>query len=185
MDQARAIRLLAMDVDGVLTDGKVIYTDTGVELKAFDIHDGLGISVARHADLLTAVITGRTSPAVERRASELGISFLRMGCRDKSAAMRGLIAEAGVRPEEVAFIGDDINDLPALQECGFRVAVGNARDELKGIADYVTSRHGGAGAVREVIELILKSQEKWTYALGAYLRDLEKTDAGPDDPSHQ
>ena len=185
IEKARSIRLLAMDVDGVLTAGEVIYTDTGVEMKAFDIHDGLGIAVAGHAGLMTAVVTGRVSPAVERRARELGVTELRTGRRDKGAAVRSLITQSGLQPDQVAFIGDDINDLPAFRECGFRIAVENACKELKAEADYVTRQSGGRGAVRETIELILESQGKWTAAVEAYLQSLEQTDARSDDSPHQ
>ena len=185
MEKARSIRLLAMDVDGVLTAGDVIYSDSGEELKILNIHDGLGIVIARHAGLKTAVVTGRVSAAVERRARELGVTDLRMGRRDKGAAVRSLIADAGLQPDQVAFIGDDINDLPAFRECGFRIAVENACNELKAEADYVTRRGGGHGAVREAIELILESQGKWTAAVEAYLQSLEQTDARSDNSPHQ
>jgi 3-deoxy-D-manno-octulosonate 8-phosphate phosphatase (KDO 8-P phosphatase) len=175
LEEVRPIRLLAMDVDGVLTDGSVMYSDSGQELKVFDIHDGLGISVARFADLTTAIITGRKSFAVERRAGELGIAHLCQGCRNKGVALRKLIETAGVTPSETAFIGDDINDLPAFRECGFRIAVANASNDLKAQADHVTERTGGRGAVREVIELILRSQGKWDIAVEEYLRELEQS----------
>ena len=171
----RSIRLLAMDVDGVLTKGDIIYSDAGAEIKVFNIQDGLGISAAHHAGLMTAVITGRMSPAVQRRASELGVTHVRQGCRDKGAAIRQLLAETGLRREEAAFIGDDINDIPAFRECGWKVAVSNASRDLKALADYVTERQGGDGAVREVIELILESQGKWTPAVDEFLRDLEQS----------
>ncbi|HUV05713.1 MAG TPA: HAD hydrolase family protein [Armatimonadota bacterium] len=174
-EAARSIRLLAMDVDGVLTSGDVIYLDAGAEIKVFNIQDGLGISAARHAGLGIAVITGRASQAVERRASELGVIHVRQGCRDKGAALRQLMAETGLRREEVAFIGDDLNDIPAFRECGWKVAVSNASQDLKVLADHVTERQGGHGAVREVIELILQCQGKWTRAVEEYLRDLEQS----------
>ena len=185
MEKARSIRLLVLDVDGVLTGGDLIYTDTGVEAKVFNIHDGLGIAVARFADLRIGVVTGRVSLAVERRMRELHVDLLRMGCRSKVACLRDLIAECGVRPDEVAYIGDDINDLPAFKECGLRIAVSNACNEVKAEADHVTTRSGGNGAVREAIEMILESQGKWASATDTYLRDLERTDARSDDPAHQ
>lgn len=185
MEKTLPIRLLAMDVDGVLTGGEVIYGASGEELKVFNILDGCGIAVSRYAGLVTALITGRRSQAVERRASELGVTYLVTGCRDKSAALRDLQAEAGISREQIAFIGDDINDIPAFRECGWKVAVPNACDDLKAQADYITTARGGQGAVREVIELILRSQDKWASAVEAYLKTLEQTDAGPDNPPHQ
>jgi len=175
VEVARSIRLLAMDVDGVLTSGDIVYSDAGAEIKVFNIQDGLGISAARYAGLMTAIITGRMSPAVERRAGELGVTYVRQGCRDKGAVLRQLLAETGLRREEVAFIGDDINDILAFRECGWRVAVSNASRDLKALADHITERRGGHGAVREVIELILESQGKWTPAVDDFLRDLEQS----------
>lgn len=173
LDNARRIRLLAMDVDGVLTAGEIFYSDRGEETKAFNIQDGLGIAVARHAGLMTAIVTGRESPAVERRARELKITYLRQGCRDKSETLRSIIAEAALQPDEVAFIGDDINDIPAFGECGLRIAVQDASQDLKAIADYITERRGGNGAVREAIEFILSTQGKWSEAVEQYLRCLK------------
>jgi len=175
MDEARSIRLLAMDADGVLTNGEIIYSDAGEEMKVFSILDGLGIAVARHAGLTTAILTGRTSPAVERRARELGVTYVRQGCSDKGAALRELLAEVDLRRDEAAFIGDDINDLLAFRECGWRIAVSNASEDLKAEADYLTKQRGGQGAVREVIELILESQGKWASAVEEYLRYLEQS----------
>ncbi len=185
MDKALPIRLLAMDVDGVLTRGEVIYSDLGDELKVFNILDGCGIAVSRHAGLKTALITGRKSEAVARRAKELRIDHLITGCRDKGAALQDLMRREGLRAEEVAFVGDDINDILAFRECGWKVAVNNACDDLKARADYITSRTGGDGAIREVIELILKAQGRWAAAVDSYLKALEGADAGPDHPAHQ
>jgi 3-deoxy-D-manno-octulosonate 8-phosphate phosphatase (KDO 8-P phosphatase) len=185
MDKALPIRLLALDVDGVLTSGEIIYAESGDELKLFNILDGCGIAVARHAGLSIAIITGRTSQPVRRRAAELGIEYTLVGCRDKGAAVRDLVARLGISREEVAFVGDDLNDLLAFRECGWKVAVDNACEDVKSEADYVTSRRGGEGAVREIIELILRTQGKWSSAVQDYLKALEATDAGPDNPAHQ
>lgn len=176
MEEARSIRLLAMDVDGVLTNGDIIYSNTGEELKVFNVLDGLGIAVARHAGLMTAMVSGRTSPAVERRAEELGITHVYLGCPDKGAAMRELLAKTGLRRDEIAFVGDDVNDIPAFRECGWKIAVSSASRDVKAHADYITQQPGGGGAVREVIELILESQGKWTAAVEEYLRHLEQTE---------
>lgn len=185
MEKAKSIRLLAMDVDGVLTGGEIVYGNSGEELKVFNILDGLGLAVARHAGLMTALITGRKSAAVERRATELGITHLITGCRDKGAAIRNLLSETGVRADETAFVGDDINDILAFRACGWKIAVNNACEDIKAQADHITDRRGGQGAIREVIELILKSQGKWASTVEAYLKALEQSDAGPHNPSHQ
>lgn len=171
------VALLAMDVDGVLTNGEIIYGEQPTaELKAFNILDGLGITVARHAGLMTAVITGRKSAAVQRRAEELGITYVIQGCRDKGAALRHLLARLGLQREKAAFIGDDINDILAFRECGWKVAVANASKDLKEKADYITQAPGGQGAVREIIEMILRSQGKWDAAVEEFLRQLEQSE---------
>ena len=175
-ERARSVRVLAMDVDGVLTRGDVVYSDAGTETKVFNIRDGLGISLAHNGGLVTAIVSGRTSAAVEKRARELGVGYLYQGCRDKAAGMRQLCAESGVCREETAFIGDDLNDIPAFAECGWKIAVSSASEDLKARADHVTELPGGHGAVREVIELILKAQGKWTSAVEQYLRRLEQSE---------
>lgn len=175
VEKACDVRLLAMDVDGVLTRGDIHYTDTGLEIKTFNIQDGLGIALAGKAGLVTAIVTGRVSPAVERRAEELGVTYLLQGCRDKSAAIRRLLADTGLSVGQVAFMGDDLNDIPGFREAGWKVAVANASPELKMLADYVTTREGGRGAVREVIEVILQSQGKWENAVSMFLDDLTQS----------
>jgi len=175
MEKAKSIRLLAMDVDGVLTNGDIIYSDDGTELKIFNNLDGQGLAIANFGGLMTAIITGRASPAVQRRAEELGITFVCQGCRDKGAVLRRLMTETGIQREEIAFIGDDLNDLLAFRECGWSVAVKNACADVRHAADHVTQREGGKGAVREVVEIILESQGKWASAVAAFLRHLEQT----------
>ncbi|MCL6519319.1 MAG: HAD hydrolase family protein [Armatimonadetes bacterium] len=167
------IKLLAMDVDGVLTKGDVIYEDDGAEYKVFNIMDGLGITVAGHAGLLTAFVTGRKSGAVARRAKELKVTALCDGCQDKGTAIRNLRSKFNLSADEIAFVGDDINDIPAFRESGLRIAVSNASDDLKAHADIITNCSGGNGAIREVIEMILKAQGKWSSAVECYLRELE------------
>jgi 3-deoxy-D-manno-octulosonate 8-phosphate phosphatase (KDO 8-P phosphatase) len=165
-----------MDVDGVLTNGEIVYSDAGDEMKVFNILDGQGITIAHHGGLMTAIITGRAAAVVQRRASELGITHVYQGCRDKGAAIRRLMAELGLKREEVAFVGDDINDIPAFREVGLKIAVSSASADLKAQADYVTHERGGNGAVREVVELILQSQEKWTAAVERFLLDLQQSE---------
>ncbi len=167
------IKLLAMDVDGVLTKGDIIYEDDGAEYKVFNIMDGLGITIAGHAGLLVAIVTGRKSGAVARRAKELKVNVLFDGCQDKGSAIRSLRERFNLSSDEIAFVGDDINDIPAFRESGLRIAVSNASDDLKAHADIITNRSGGNGAIREVIEMLLKAQGKWSSAVECYLRELE------------
>jgi 3-deoxy-D-manno-octulosonate 8-phosphate phosphatase (KDO 8-P phosphatase) len=166
--RAKKIRVLLMDVDGVLTDGRVWLLShrdgTAGELKGFSAYDGAGLKVARAAGLHTGVITGRESAAVAQRARECEIEFVYQGRAVKLAAYDGILRATGARDDEVAYVGDDLPDLPLLRRAGLAVAVANASLEVKRMAHYVTARSGGAGAVREVIELILKAQGKWEAA---------------------
>lgn len=165
MEQLKNIRLLAMDVDGVLTDGQIVYGDRGQELKSFDVKDGLGLFQAGQAGLVTAFITGRTSEAVRRRAEELRINYCLQGVGDKKEALLQIIEELRITPASVAYVGDDINDLSAFDIVGFPVAVADAVKELKEIAAYICQRPGGHGAIREVVELILEAQGRWSEAV--------------------
>ncbi|MBI3618295.1 MAG: HAD-IIIA family hydrolase [Candidatus Omnitrophica bacterium] len=155
------IKLLAMDVDGVLTDGKIVVDAQGKELKFFDVQDGFGLVLLRQAGIKTAILSARSSPAVTARAEDLKIDKICQDAYPKTSAYERLIRESGCTDEQVCFMGDDLPDLPVLKRVGLAVAVPNAMDELKKNAHYVTTRRGGAGAVREVIELILKAQGKW------------------------
>lgn len=167
--RARRIRVLLMDVDGVMTDGRVYLQsfpgDTALEMKAFHSQDGAGLKLARLAGLRTGVITGRASSAMTRRASENGIEFVYQGRDEKSAPYEEILRLAQARDEEVAFVGDDLPDLPVLRRVGLAIAVANAVPEIKKAAHLVTKRSGGDGAVREVIEFILKAQGKWLSVL--------------------
>ena len=175
-DKLLNIRLLAMDVDGVLTRGDIIYSDNGEELKMFNIQDGLGLALSKHAGLITAIVTGRISSAIKRRAEELNIDELCQKVKYKSTAIKSLMEKYNLEKEQIAFIGDDINDIPAFRECGFKIAVNNASTDLKQLADHITSNHGGEGAIREAIELILRTQGKWDYAVEAFLNNLETSE---------
>jgi 3-deoxy-D-manno-octulosonate 8-phosphate phosphatase (KDO 8-P phosphatase) len=163
--RAKKIRVLLMDVDGVLTDGRVRllgFPDGSVhELKAFDSHDGAGLKMAHDAGLRTGVITGRVSAAMARRAKECGIEFVFQGRADKLPAYEEIAKRAGARDEEMAYIGDDLPDIPVMRRVGLAIAVANAVAEVKKAAHVVTKAGGGEGAVREVVELILKAQGKW------------------------
>ncbi len=155
------IEMILMDVDGVLTSGEIIYTASGDELKMFNVQDGMGITLARMAGLKTGIITGRRSELVQRRAEELKIDVISQGSFDKLPEYERIKKEMGLTDEKICYIGDDVLDIPILKRVGFSVAVANARDEVKAICDYVTVAEGGRGAVREVIDKILKWQNKW------------------------
>lgn len=150
-----SIRLLLLDCDGVLTDGGLYFSASGEELKVFDVQDGRGIVSWITSGRKVGIISGRTSPIVERRAAEIGIHFVRQGVRNKLEVAREIWSEVGIDPEQTVFIGDDIPDLELMHECGFGVAVANAVDEVRAAADHITQRSGGRGAVREVIDGIL------------------------------
>jgi 3-deoxy-D-manno-octulosonate 8-phosphate phosphatase (KDO 8-P phosphatase) len=160
-DRCAAIELLLLDVDGVLTDGAIIYSDNGVETKVFHVRDGSALHLWHRAGKRSAVISGRNSRLVDIRAAELEVSLVLQGIADKGQAYQRVLSELGVRPEQVCFIGDDIPDLPILGDCGFAVAVADACAEVRADAHYVTQARGGRGAVREVIELILRCQGRW------------------------
>ena len=151
-----------MDVDGVMTDGKIYFTSSGEEIKAFDIQDGMGITLARNAGLKTGIITGRKSQMVEQRARELKYDVVLQGESDKLSQYEKIKSEFKFTDDEICYIGDDIPDIPVLKKVGFSVAVANAREELKQFCDYITKRDGGHSAVREVIDKILLSREKFS-----------------------
>lgn len=166
--RARKIRVLLLDVDGVLTDGRVYLQSfpdgTAHELKAFHSQDGAGLNIARGAGLRTGLISGRESAAMTRRARETGMEFVYQGRAEKIPAYEAILRAAGVEDSEVAYVGDDLPDLPVLRRVGLAVAVANAVPEVRRAAHFVTQRSGGEAAVREVIECILKVQGKWDAA---------------------
>ncbi len=155
------IKLILMDVDGVLTDGSILYSENGDELKVFNVQDGLGIRMARMAGLKTGLITGRKSRLLQRRAEELQLDVVIQGALNKLPEYERVKEQLALSDEEIAYIGDDILDLPVLKCVGFSIAVANARDEVKALCDYVTVAGGGQGAVREAIDKILKRQDKF------------------------
>ena len=167
--RARKISVFLMDVDGTLTPGVVClmaFPDGSVsEMKVFDPHDGAGIKLAGIMGIRTGVITGRDTPAVARRAREMSMEFVIQGQPRKLEAYVGILQRAGVTDEEVAYLGDDLPDLPLLERAGLAVAVADAVPEVKRAAHYVTKAIGGRGAAREVVELILKSQGRWKEAI--------------------
>jgi 3-deoxy-D-manno-octulosonate 8-phosphate phosphatase (KDO 8-P phosphatase) len=164
-----AIRLLVLDVDGVLTDGRIILTPDGQEIKAFHVRDGAGMKYWKREGGKLAVITGRGSPTVLRRAEELGVDAVRLEARDKLPAYESVLAELGLTPQQTAVMGDDLPDLPLMRRCALPVAVADAVEEVKRAAGYVTRLSGGAGAVREVIEVILRQTGAWDAVMARYI----------------
>ena len=158
LDRARRIRLLVLDVDGVLTDGRIYMSPDGEELKVFDVRDGAGIAAIRRAGIDVAIISGRSSTAVDRRAAELGIERVLQGVRDKGAAFAAVLDDMGATAEQTACVGDDVVDLPMMQRSGLAIAVADAHVDLRKAADFVTSLPGGRGAVREVCDLLLTAR---------------------------
>jgi 3-deoxy-D-manno-octulosonate 8-phosphate phosphatase (KDO 8-P phosphatase) len=170
LERARKTRLLMMDVDGVLTDGRIIQDSYGHELKVFDVKDGHGIVMAHRAKLRTALISGRTSETITRRAQELGIELVFQKIWNKLEVYEKILSETQFAPDEIAYVGDDLVDIPLLRRVGLAVAVADAVDEVKAAAHLVTQRPGGQGAVRELIELILRAQGHWDTLLERYTK---------------
>ena len=169
--RAARIKLLLMDCDGVLTDGRIWLFENGEEQKGFHTRDGLGIDLWHRAGLSSGIISGRESSAVERRARALGMTYIWLGRADKEQVFDETVSRARVTNEEVAYIGDDLNDIPQMLRSGLGVAVADASLETRLHAHYVTNLAGGCGAVREVIELILKAQGRWADVIRVYLRE--------------
>lgn len=167
--KARKVKLLILDVDGVMTDGRIIIDSQGKELKFFDVKDGHGIKLFIRAGFDVVIITGRESNIVISRARELGIKDVYQGIHNKSDLLEHIIRGKGLNAEEVAYIGDDLTDIPVMRRVGFAVAVKDSVEEVKQFAHYITDKKGGRGAIREVVELILKSQEKWDDIIKKYL----------------
>lgn len=168
IQKAREIKLLVLDVDGVLTDGRLWYGNSGEELKAFNIHDGLGIKLLQRAGVDVAIITGKTSQLVARRGTELGIKHIVQGREDKLVALRALAAELNLALADIAYVGDDLPDLSAIAAVGLGIAVANAMPYIAQHAAYKTTHGGGEGAVREVCDLILQAQGKLEAVLERY-----------------
>jgi len=168
-DRARGVRLMGFDIDGVMTDGRLYFSPAGDEMKAFFTRDGLGLKMLAAAGIRVAIITGRDSPIVARRAENLGIDLLLQGVEDKRAAMAELLARAGLSFAEAGYMGDDVVDLGVMRLCGFSATVPDGHPLVRSEADFVTMAAAGAGAVREVCELILDAQGKWQAALAPYL----------------
>jgi len=160
-EKAGRIKLLLLDVDGVLTDGRIIYDSRGRELKFFDVHDGLGVSLLAKAGIPTILITAKGSKAIHPRARDMRVAEVFENISPKTAVLDKILKKYKVTPQEVSFAGDDLVDLCLMKKVGFAIAVFNACPEIKQAASYITIKQGGRGAVREISELILKSQGKW------------------------
>ncbi len=168
--RARKIKLLALDVDGVLTDGRVYISDKGEECKAYNIRDGLGMKMLQECGVRIALISGRNSASVEARAQDIGIAFLYQGVEDKVAVFEKLIRELDLEPQQSAFMGDDLVDLPAMRRAGFALTVADAPAVVKERAHYVTRSVGGHGAVREACEFIMQAQGTLEDRVAPYLK---------------
>jgi 3-deoxy-D-manno-octulosonate 8-phosphate phosphatase (KDO 8-P phosphatase) len=169
--RARRVRMLILDCDGVLTDGRIIMLAAGDETKIFDVKDGHAIVMLHRAGIKSGIISGRQSSVVRARAKELGIAHLHEMAWVKTEAYEKILAEENLTSDEVCYVGDDVVDIPLLRRAGLAVAVADAVAEVKQFAHLVTGRAGGRGAVREVIELILQAQGKWQEALARYVND--------------
>ena len=167
-NNAKKVKLLLLDVDGVLTDGRIVYDSRGADMKFFDVHDGIGVYLLKKAGIPTILITAKGSRAIRPRARDMGVDAVFEDVSPKSSILGKMLKKYGLSAEEVCFIGDDLVDLCLMKRVGFAVAVFNACPEIKRQAVYVTLRQGGRGAVREVAELILKAQGRWQEAVDAY-----------------
>lgn len=156
----KKIELVVLDVDGTLTDGKVYYSKNGEELKRFSIRDGMGIELLRKGDIISAILTSESSPIVSARANKLKIENVILGSRNKKQDLINLSEKLNIDIDKIAFVGDDVNDLQAMQKAGFSACPADSAEAIKDIADYVSTKNGGDGAIREIAELILVSQNK-------------------------
>lgn len=168
--KARLVRLMIFDVDGVLTDGRLYFSDRGEEVKAFNIQDGHGIKMLQSSGIKIAILTARNSTIVERRARELGIVHVRQGMSDKLTGFQDLLTECGLEPRQAGYMGDDLVDLPVLTRSGLAVSVPDAPEMVRSRADYVTLARGGRGAVRELCEFVLQAQGNFDAAVAPYLK---------------
>lgn len=166
----KRIKLLILDIDGILTDGRIIYDNRGNELKFFDVQDGFGIVLLKRVGIETVIMTAKKSKVVSRRAKDFNVKHIYQNCFDKLKVFEDILRKFSLSPDEICFMGDDLIDIPVLKRVGFAVSVPNAVYETKKVVHYVTKRHGGRGAVREVCDLIIKSQNKWQDIIVHYSR---------------
>lgn len=168
--RAREVRMLVFDVDGVLTDGSLFYDNQGQEYKAFNSRDGHGIKMLRASGVEAGIITGRTSQIVLHRARNLGIEHIHQGAEDKLEALHNLLRQTGLQPQQIAYMGDDVVDLPALNRCGLAITVPDAPAEVKRRSHLITLAQAGRGAAREACELIMRAQGTWAAQIALYDR---------------
>jgi len=168
IERAKKIKLLLLDVDGVLTDGRIIYGDYGDEIKNFNVNDGLGVLLVKKSGLKCAIITAKSSRIVRKRAKVIGVDKVYGDYHYKIKALPDILRRFAVKEEEICFVGDDIIDIPILKRIGLAICVPNAMGDVKKIAHHTTEKKGGRGAVREVCELLLKAQGKWEEATKRY-----------------
>jgi 3-deoxy-D-manno-octulosonate 8-phosphate phosphatase (KDO 8-P phosphatase) len=171
LDRARRVRLVLLDSDGVLTDGRIIVTSDGSEARCFDVRDGHGIRMGQRAGLSFGVISGRESLALTARAGELGIDEIHQTVHDKLRLVREILARRGLEPREVCFVGDDLIDVPAMRYCGLAIAPADAIEEVRAVAHHVTERKGGRGAVREVVDMLLRASGSWNKVTERYFTE--------------
>lgn len=168
-DKLSNIKLLLLDVDGVLTDGTITYCDSGEQIKSFNSKDGLGLRLLMDSGVQVGIITGRTSMALKHRCDNLGITLLFDGIKDKSKILSTIEARTKIPAEHMAYVGDDLIDLPIMKKVGLSFCVADASDEVKDGSDIIAQKNGGKGAVREICEMILKSKGKWETIVNTYL----------------
>ncbi len=167
-DKLKKIKLLLLDVDGVLTDGRIIYDSRGRDMKFFDVHDGLGVYALRRAGIKTILITAKGSRTIKPRARDMQVEEVFANIIPKTSVLNKILKKYKLDKDEVCFVGDDLVDLGLMKKVGFSIAVFNAVPEIKQAANYITIKEGGRGAVREVAELILKTQDKWRDIIKLY-----------------
>lgn len=168
VDKARNVRLMAFDIDGVMTDGHLYFSPAGDEMKAFFSRDGLGLKMLARSGVKLAIITGRDSPIVTKRAENIGITLVMQGIEDKRAAMAKLLEQEGIDFAHAGYMGDDVVDLAVMVACGFSATVPDCHPLIRERADYIAAAPAGAGAVREVCELVMKAQGTWEEVLAPY-----------------
>lgn len=168
-ERLEKIKMLVLDLDGVFTDGTIIINGDGSEAKRYSVLDGHGIKLWHRAGFTTAIISGREAKATSIRAKQLDIEYVFQDCKEKLPVYEKLLADTGLKPEQTAYIGDEVIDIPLIRRAGLGVAVRGAVEEVKEYADYITDKRGGEGAVREVVEIILKTTGKWDKLMERYL----------------
>lgn len=167
-ERAALLEWLVFDVDGVLTDGRLYYTELGEQIKAFHVRDGLGFRLAQRAGLRLGLLSGRRSAPLEKRAAEFDFDVVLLGRSDKHATFEAFLRQVETKPERVAYIGDDLPDLVVLRRCGLSFAPADAVDEVRAVVDHVLAKPGGQGAVREMVEVVLKARGEWEQRLARY-----------------